>query len=502
MFKMRKILPILLFLALPSAVYAQLQGQQLVDSLLEKLSFANEDTFKVKLLTKLSDAYKTINPDKGILYGKESLELAKSLGHSKRGIGAAYNVIGINYQHKSDYTRALDYYTKALQIFADYPTTGAYGALISHIGVLYQEMGNLDKALEYNLKALELDEKIGDSVNIGGDYGNIGIIYLLQKNYDKALEYDLKSMEIFTVLGDKDGIAHNLGNIGNLYKEMGNYSSALDYDIKALSLFRELGDNGGVALNLGNIGGVYLAMVRRMDSGLSGTHHLQPEGSRTQLLNKAISNLNESLEISRRIGQLDNIIEFAGGLHEAYVLAGNYKGALSAFREHVEYQDSVYSQENRMKIAQLETQREAMLKDKQIEIERLKVAQKRNERIILFAALALSILVIIIVVQKFREQLARNKQLAHEKNTHLQRIQEQKMLMGDIAHAHSHEVSAHVATILGLVAVFNDENFADPDNKVVLDGVAESARKLDEVVKDMILKENHVNQGRFRDSGT
>ena len=489
----------LLLCAAPSVCHAQLQGQPLVDSLLKRLSSAPEDTFRIKLLNKLSDAYKTIDPGKGIEYGTQSLELAKALG-SRRGVGAGYNVIGINYHYKSDYTRALEYYNKALTIFADDPVSGPYGTLISHIGVLYQEMGNLDKALEYNFKALELDKKLGDSVNIGGDFGNIGIIYLLKRDYEKALEYDLKSMEIFEALGDKDGIAHNLGNIGNLYKEMGDYTKALDYDTRALQLFRELGDNGGVALNLGNIGGVYIAVVKQMDTTGSGNEMFTPLGTRSIFVSKAIANLNESLDISRKIGQLDNIIEFAGGLYEAQLLAGNYKEALEAFQEHIQFKDSVYSQENRLKIAQLETQREAMLKDKQIQIERLEVAQKRNERIILTIALALSLAGLVVIVRKFRQQIAHNRQLAEEEKRHLERIEQQKMVMGDIAYTHSHEVSAHVATILGLVSVYNTDNYSDPDNKTVLDGVAQSAQKLDEVVKDMIQKENQINRETPRGS--
>lgn len=490
---MRNLFSLLVLFLLPIVCNAQLQGQQLVDSLLSKLSTSKEDSFKLKLLNKLSDAYKTIDPDRGIFFGRQALDLSETLG-SRRGIGSSYNVLGINYYYKSDYTRALEYYNKALAIFADDPTSGSYGTLISHLAVVYQEMGNLEKALEYNFKALELDKKLGDSVNIGGDYGNIGIIYLLQKNFQKALEYDLKSMEYFEGLGDKDGIAHNLGNIGNLYKEMGDYTKALDYDTRALSLFRELGDNGGVALNLGNIGGVYIAVVKQMDSAGINRDTFIPVGSRSIFLSKAIASLSESLEISRKIGQLDNIIEFAGGLYEAEVLAGNYKAALSAFKEHVQFKDSVYSQENRVKVAQLETQREGMLKDKQIEIEQLKVAQRRNERIILVIALAFSVVLLVVIVRKLQKQLAHNRQLAREKSKHLQHIEEQKTVMGDIAYTHSHEVSAHVATILGLVEIFNNENFADPDNKVVLDGVAESAQKLDEVVKDMILKENQVNR--------
>ncbi len=487
---MKRLLVILLMLFSVQS-NAQLQGRELLDSLVSRLLDVPEDTSKIKLLNSIADAYKTIDPDKGIKYGFKQLELAQML-HQKTGEAAAYIVIGVNYHHKSDYIKALEYFNKALAFYADFPGSGIYGTLISHLAVVYQEMGNLDKALEYNKKALELDLKLKDSTNIGGDYGNIGIIYLLKKNYEKALEYDLKSLAIFEGLKDKDGIARNYGNLGNLYKEYGDYGKALEYDIKALNMFSELGDKAGIAINLGNIGGVYLQIVKEKDAA-SHTGQPLPKGNKVYFLAKAIDHLQKAIALSKEIGQLDNIIEFSEGLHEAYMLTGNHAAALESYKQYVLFKDSVYSQENKLKIAGLEMQREMMLKDKEIQIEQLEVAQKRNQRIILLITIVLLLVVIGVVVRKFLAQKRYAAQLDLEKSRHLARIEKQKIIMGDISRAHSHEVSGQVATILGLVDVFNAEDYTDPDNKVVLDGIAETAARLDIIVKDMIVKENHVN---------
>lgn len=480
-----------LCMVLSMPCFAQLEGRALLDSLVARLPEAKEDTNKVKLLSLISTGYRTIDPDAGIKYGKQQLELATAM-NQRRGMAAAYNSIGVNYQYKSDYTKALEYFNKALAILVDYPTSNLYGNVISHLAVLYQEMGDLDKSLEYNLKALDMDLKAKDSGNIAGDYGNIGIIYLLKKDYRKALEYDDKSLHIFEQLKDNDGIARNYGNQGNVYKEYGNYVKALEYDMKALDMFSKLGDNGGVAINLGNIGGVYIAIAAEMDSTRIPGHVLPP-GSRGEFLAKAVSYLKQSIELSKKIGQLDNLIEFSLGLHDAYKMMGDHAGALASYKEHVLYRDSVYSQENRLKMAALETERELLLKDKQIQIEKLEVAQKRNERIILIIAIVLLLVVIVVVVRKFQAQTRYARELSAEKAKHLARIERQKLVMGDIAHRHSHDVSGHVATILGLVEVFNAEDYTDPDNKTVLDGIGETAARLDLIVKDMIMKENQLN---------
>ena len=49
---------------------AQKQGQAKIDSLLQELPKAKEDTNKVNLLGALSFKYYPINPDEGIKYGE------------------------------------------------------------------------------------------------------------------------------------------------------------------------------------------------------------------------------------------------------------------------------------------------------------------------------------------------------------------------------------------------------------------------------------------------
>jgi hypothetical protein len=105
----------------------------------------------------------------------------------------------------------------------------------------------------------------------------------------------------------------------------------------------------------------------------------------------------------------------------------------------------------------------------------------------------LLLIVIGIIVQKFLQQKKRNIALAVEKEKHLARIAQQKKVMNSIAHTHAHEVSGQVSTILGLVSLFNNDDYADPDNKTIIDGIAQTAEVLDNVVKDMIKEENRTN---------
>lgn len=81
-----------------------------------------------------------------------------------------------------------------------------------------------------------------------------------------------------------------------------------------------------------------------------------------------------------------------------------------------------------------------------------------------------------------------------EQRLYIQKIQTQNQRLKDIAWIQSHKVRAPVASILGLVQLFNQENMHDPVNKEVLDGVAEAATTLDDVIKEINAKTEEDKQ--------
>src|SRR6185437_12386726 len=95
-----------------------------------------EDTNKVKLLTDLSGAYSHINPNDGLKFGQQGLDLATRLDWGK-GIAMTFNVIGLNYDYKSDYSKALEYYSKALTLYEKTGNKKGMATVILNIGTVY-----------------------------------------------------------------------------------------------------------------------------------------------------------------------------------------------------------------------------------------------------------------------------------------------------------------------------------------------------------------------------
>lgn len=75
-----KLLFILIFILLNTPnLFAQLQGQARIHSLLKELPKMKEDTNAVNLLSTLSWELYSTNSDKGIEFGLQGVELAKKL---------------------------------------------------------------------------------------------------------------------------------------------------------------------------------------------------------------------------------------------------------------------------------------------------------------------------------------------------------------------------------------------------------------------------------------
>ncbi len=545
---MKRIAFVFLVSVIPNIAFAKVQGQALLDSLQKVLPSVTRDSARLRLLDDLSFHCRTVNPDEGLKYATEEMALAEKMKWDTY-VGLTNLNIGLNYQYKSDYTNALLYFYKGLTIFDELHDTLHIGAAVSDIGVIYQAQANYDKALEYNLKSLKINEELKLKGGMAGDFGNISNIYLAMSDNQKALEYALQSLKLFEQLKDTSGIANNLGNIANIFQAQKQFSKALAYNIDALAFFEHLGNKSGIANTLGNTGAVYkeignctkaieylsraIEISKEIDdiggigiwTGLLGEVYYKigadshsaglrlreggGDGGDTEtsvkaipdslinlsqviILNRAIQCLDKGIEVCKE-SDLNLTIEFSKCLSETYMQLGDYKKALESYKQYTAFKDSLFSSETKVKIANLETQRALDLKDKQILIDKLEVAKKRNERILFIVSIALLLLVIGIGLRKLSEQIQSNRQLAKERKKHLARIEAQTSMMKDIASIQSHEVGGQVATILGLAQLFNAEDFSDPTNKVIVEGIAEVAGKLDVIVKDLVKKENNLN---------
>ncbi len=79
-----------------------------------------------------------------------------------------------------------------------------------------------------------------------------------------------------------------------------------------------------------------------------------------------------------------------------------------------------------------------------------------------------------------------------EHRKHLFKIEAQNTALREIAFIESHKVRSPVAKILGLEQLFNYDDPADPINGDVLDGIAQSTRELDLIIREVVRKTGDI----------
>jgi adenylate cyclase len=428
----RYLLLMVLGLVLSTAAFSQKQGQARIDSLLKELPGQKEDTNKVKLLDKLWWAYGTINPDQGLKFAQQGLGLATKLGWEK-GMGWTYFDIGIHYDTKYDYPKAIEYYSKTVAIDEKIGNKKHMAMVLGSIGAVYSRQSDYTRALSYFFRALSMQEEVGEKIGMADATGNIGNIYAAQKDYTKALEYFTRSLKLYEEIGNKGGIAGLFNNMAIIYQRQKDYPRALEYFDKSLKLKEEIGDKNGITATITNIGEVYakqhnytegiaqffkaLKMAEEQgdeygagvclfnigytylgivtDTNKAGSvqmvSELQhktyiPDGQipqgRSALLHKSVEYIQRAIVRYAKIGDLDDLQGSYENLSTADSLLGDYRGALEAYKLYTVFKDSVFSGEKKTEIVRLGMMRkmsvDSLKSAQQRQVVELKYRQQRN----------------------------------------------------------------------------------------------------------------------------
>lgn len=328
---------LILILINTNTLLSNLQSDLTIDSLLKELPNMKEDTNGVNLLKEISFEYRNLDPNEGIIFGKQGVKLSNSINW-EIGKANCYNALGTNYYIKSDYSNAIKYYEKSLKIneksnikaaiasnllnlgnvyssISDYTKSLEYyqkslkinkilknqlgiANNLSNIGIIYRYQSDYSKALDYYQEALKINISINNKSGIASNFLSIGILYLVQKNNHQAIEYYHKALKIYIELGEKSNVANMFGNIGIIYSELKDYSKSLEFAEKSLNIYIELGNQSGIARNLGNIGYDYYLMTEYP---------------------KAVEFIERALVIFDKIGDKSSYATNIGNLGEIYL---------------------------------------------------------------------------------------------------------------------------------------------------------------------------------------
>lgn len=157
-------------------------------------------------------------------------------------LAAYYNNLGVIYDKKRDFFKALESFDKSILLFKSKKVFNEMSYAIIGKGVIYTRINEYEKAISCYFEALNYFEKF-DQTNLDGIsycYSSIGILYSNLEDYQKAIQYYKKAMVYFEEKKDAEILEDNIVrselhvNCGSAYFNLKNYQKSLNCFSQAL----------------------------------------------------------------------------------------------------------------------------------------------------------------------------------------------------------------------------------------------------------------------------
>ena len=402
------------------------------------------DTTKVKLLHAVAMEYMDIDPDKAVPYVQSGLTLSSKINY-KRGLGEAYNILGVYHDFKHDYLKAINYYEKALKMRSETKEIRLVGYTYMNIGVVYQSLGDYPKALKSLLSAVEMAKKSKDEAGVFGAYNNLGILYLKQKNYKQSLRYYFDCLKLKPYPLTERYVSNVYQNIGDIYVELSELEKAIQYYNLGLAAGTKTGNIVSVAGNTEGLGKVY-SQKKEYNNALP--NYIKSRDLREKMgygygvavadiligetyfklgnNQKAIESITSGFVVMEQFGNLDGQRQAYQILSAIYASQGNYK---KAFDNHVQFKkinDSIYNEAKQQELTEIRLKNqfktiEEANKIKQIKKDlRAKNELENQKNIKIFSIIALLLTTVFFIVLLYQRnkmaKIRRQKALEEERN--------------------------------------------------------------------------------------
>ena len=330
--------------------------------------------------------YKLDNYSEAIDWFRKALELQREKG-DREAVASTLNNIGLNYKMLGKYDKAIEYYEQTIRIDEELGKGSEIAKTLNNIGMVYRLWGNYDKAIEFFERSLRLKNSLNDLPGVSKSLNNIGLVYTDWKKYDQAILNFRESLKMEESLKNEGEAAIRLNNLGRVYFYKNQYDTALAYFQQNLDYQNRNHDKGQIALAYNNIGKVYQARdnyedaARYFSIALEIYNELGKEGEKATVLAN-LSDINRAMGLNGKALQLlDSSTWIAGRLNlrnqlqqnylyysEIYSALKNYEKSLDYYKKYSEVKDSVFSGEVLNKLSDFQIKYETEKKENEIQL--------------------------------------------------------------------------------------------------------------------------------------
>lgn len=275
----------------------------------------------------------------------------KNITGDKKGSAEILSEIGMLYQSEFNLSKALDSYTKSLELNRNLKDKKAEAITLGKIATVMYDSGSYKSAINIFEESLELSEKLNDKTQSSEILDNIATVYENTYRYDEALEYLNKSVEIKQDLADKTGLSSAYKNMGHIYYEQNRFDKAIEKLEKSLEIDKEQDNKEEMASSLNNLGAAYYGLkqydkaVEYYEQSLKLTEKTDNQRDKSITLNN-IGNINfdfkkitlaikyyeQSLSIKNNISFKEGIATTLHNIGNAYFELKDYAKAEEYFK--------------------------------------------------------------------------------------------------------------------------------------------------------------------------
>ena len=245
------------------------------------------------------------------------------------------------------YIKSLRHYQNALSLYKDLNNEGGIAGVENNIGLVYISLGKNETAIQHIEKSLDIYLEQSDLSRAASAYNNLGLCYKALKKYDKAMEYYQKALGILMTNHSRERYTIVYTNLGELYGDLGQYSLAINYLKQAVEFDRVAKDVIGLSRSLQGLGHVYV---------------LQNQ------FDLADQTLREAELIMRKHNLKGDLVLTLQDLAQLAEKQGDFKASIELYRELISLKDSVSGEAVQKQLSWLQTEKNLMEKDKEIEI--------------------------------------------------------------------------------------------------------------------------------------
>ncbi|HEY5825512.1 MAG TPA: tetratricopeptide repeat protein, partial [Cyclobacteriaceae bacterium] len=296
--------------------------------------------------------------------------------------------IGDVYTELDQSDLALRYLFEALAGFEKLGSKKEAGAVLSEIAWVYKAQLNFKLAMEFLDRSEKMRESINDQHGLSNCFNVRGLIFYQQKKYEDALFELNRALSIRKQIGYREGVADALFNMALVFEKQGNLKKALAYQTESMEMEKEFGSDMGMGISYNYLGELLTRMGDYEEAKkylTAGQMSAQKTGSKLLLR--------------------DNLKYFS----QLYEKNGNYKLALEYRQQYDQIKDTVYSQSNSSKIAEMQAlyqveqkNQEIALKETQLKLQQDQIRQKNTIIISVTIGIILTSLLAYITYRYFR----------------------------------------------------------------------------------------------------